>query len=132
MGFEEKRRHKRIDLKGHITIYPFSVNGKTKPLNGKFMNISEGGILFECPSKVGITSLLKIEFYLPNNKALAARYREFTNVIGKKTVILGKVVREIKKDNGNWELGIQFVNMYEGDFVNLKRFLELIDKNYVW
>ena len=132
MRHEEKRKFKRIDLKGHITLSPLSLTGTTKPLKGKFKNISEGGILFECPLSVGISSLLKIEFYLPNNKALAARYKEFTNVIGKKIVILGKVVREAKNSEGLWELGIQFINMYEGDLVNLKRFLELVDKNYVW
>ncbi len=131
MSFEEKRKYKRIDLKGYITIYHFSLNENLKPLKGKFLNISEGGILFNSPTKIGKGSLLKIEFFLPNNKILAAKYKEFTNFIGKKTVILGKVVREIKTRNGNWELGIQFINMYEGDQINLKRFLELIDKNYV-
>ncbi len=132
MGLEEKRKYKRIDLKGYITLSPFSLKGNARPLKGKFKNISEGGILFESPVSVGISSLLKIEFYLPNNKALAARYKEFTNVIGKKIVILGKVVREVKNKKGLWELGIEFINMYEGDRINLKRFLELVDKNYVW
>ncbi|BBB32483.1 hypothetical protein TTHT_0928 [Thermotomaculum hydrothermale] len=132
MGYEEKRRHKRIDLKGYINIYPLAIKGNSNPLKGKFKNISEGGILFECSRKVNIDTILKIEFFLPNNKALAARYKEFTNVIGHKIVILGKVVRLIKKNNENFELGIQFINMYEGDFTNLKRFLELVDKNYVW
>ncbi len=132
MEHKEKRKYKRIDLKGYITVSLLSLKGNGAVLKGKFKNISEGGILFECSDKVGVSSLLKIEFYLPRNKALAARYKEFTNVIGKKIVILGRVVREIKNKNGLWELGIQFINIYEGDRVNLKRFLELVDKNYIW
>ncbi len=132
MGYEEKRKHKRINLKGYITISPLSLRENLKPLKGKFKNISEGGILFESSSKVSRSSLLKVEFHLPHNKILAARYKEFTNVTGKKIVILAKVVRVMKNRSGNWELGIQFINIYEGDLVNLKRFLELVDKNYVW
>ena len=132
MSQEEKRKYKRIDLRGYITISPLSLKGKNQPLNGKFKNISEGGILFESPKKISKKIILKIEFHLPNNKALAARYKEFANAIGRKIVIIGKVVRINKNDAGGWEHGIQFINMYEGDLINLKRFLELVDKNYIW
>ena len=130
--FREKRKHKRIDLSGYIKIKPININGDEKELKGKFKNISEGGILFESVSLIEKDTLLKIELTIPDNKAFAARYREFANVIGKKTMILGKVVRSIQVEENKWNLGIQFVNMYEGDFANFKRFLELIDKNYSW
>ncbi|GEM_PF-3278243 len=130
--YKEKRRYKRIDLSGYIRIKPININENASELKGKFKNISEGGILFESISFIEKGTLLKIELTIPENKAFAARYKEFANVVGKKSLILGKVVRTTKINNDKWNLGIQFVNMYEGDFANFKRFLELIDKNYNW
>ncbi len=129
MDFKEKRRFKRIDLSGFITITPIDYSSSSTPLKGKFKNVSEGGVLFESEKEIKINTFLKIEFAIPSNKAFAARYREFISIAGKKTVIIGKVVRAIKKES-KYELGIQFVNMYEGDMANFKRFLELVDKDY--
>ncbi len=131
MQGEEKRRHKRVNLSGYIKIARLNIGTNNSYLKGKYLNVSQGGILFQSTEEIEVGSLLKIEFSLPENKVLAAKYREFLNLEGKKTVIIGKVVRVNRKKN-NYELGIQFINMYEGDMVNFQRFLEIVDKNYAW
>ena len=131
MNGKEKRKHKRINLSGYIKIAPLTTTGNTNYLKGKYLNVSQGGILFQASEQIEIGSLLKIEFSLPENKVLAAKYREFLNLEGKKTIIIGKVVRVNQKDD-KYELGIQFINMYEGDMANLQRFLQIVDKNYAW
>ena len=108
---KERRRFTRIDANIDFKIMTttdfFSEERKIVTAN-----ISRGGILFNFNKEIPVSSVLSLEFDMPNMEKNIGCY--------------GKIVRTNKKSDDSYKMGCNFINIKESDRLAIGKFIGMV------
>lgn len=112
-GAGERRRFIRLPVEIKVKFKPIEELIDTRGLKpARVKNLSTGGILFHSDKKLGNDSVLQLKLDFARGKSsygLAA---------------IGRVVRCSKLKNGQYNIGVQFLEIYPDDLNLLNGFIE--------
>ena len=89
-----------------------------------YKDVSTGGLLVESPKAYPLGTLLKLELRVPGWGRFQNHFGPAQDVEVRPLVALGQVVRVEQLDQGGYELGVKFQNVYPDDLEALTKFLE--------
>jgi diguanylate cyclase (GGDEF)-like protein len=108
VDFIEKREFLRVGFP--LLLSYRRVNDMVKENAIKTINLGGGGVLFRCSEKFEISSVIELEFSIPD-------------LPEERLTVLGRVVRVEEMDNGNIDVGVRFLEIDRKDRTRLYRVL---------
>lgn len=91
-----------------------------------YRDVSGGGLLLSSEQEIPLGTLLKLEARLPGWGKHQHAYGPTHELDQRPLVAVGQVVRVESMDDGTYELGIKFLNVYPDDQAALLRFIQAI------
>lgn len=88
-----------------------------------YRDVSQGGLLLDSPRAYPLGALLKLEIRVPGWGKFQNHFGAPQDMERRPLVALGQVVRVEQLDDGNYELGIKFQNIYPDDLEALMKFV---------
>jgi c-di-GMP-binding flagellar brake protein YcgR len=95
-----------------------------EPATSNYGDISGGGILLMSPREIPLETMLKLEVRVPGWGKHQNRFGPAHEADLRPLVAVGKVVRVEHLENGEYELGVKFLNVYPDDQAALLKFIE--------
>lgn len=120
----ERRQYKRIPMGAEVGFQELSFSKIMAIANSIYKNMSGGGLLLTSSREYCIGTLLKLELSIPGWGKHQSGFGPTSDRDGRPLVAIGQVVRVEEMDNGEYELGIKFLNVYPDDLDALLKFIE--------
>lgn len=121
---QERRQYRRIPLEASLGFQELSFHKGEAPASSSYRDVSAGGLLVESPRAYALGTLLKLEVRVPGWGRFQNRFGPVQDAEVRPLVALGMVVRVEQLDEGGYELGVKFQNVYPDDLEALVKFLE--------
>jgi c-di-GMP-binding flagellar brake protein YcgR len=121
---QERRQYRRIPLEASLGFQELSFHKGEAPASSSYRDVSAGGLLVESPRAYALGTLLKLELKVPGWGRYQNHFGPVQDAEVRPLVALGKVVRVEQLDDGGYELGVKFQNVYPDDLEALVKFLE--------
>jgi len=124
---QDRRSFLRMPLEAVVAFQELTFGKEAQTVQTKYKDVSGGGLLVTSPHQCPLGTLLKLEVRVPGwgkhqNSSFEPSHERETRPL----VAVGQVVRLESMDNGEFELGIKFLNVYPDD---LKALLALINSS---
>ncbi len=120
---QERRQYRRIPLEASVSFQELSFHKGEEPAQSSYRDVSVGGLLLESPRSYALGTLLKLEIRVPGWGRYQNHFGPVQDTEGRPLVALGTVVRIEQLDEGGFELGIKFQNVYPDDLAALMKFV---------
>ena len=121
---QERRQYRRIPLEASVSFQELSFHKGEEPAQSSYRDVSGGGLLLESSRAYPLGTLLKLEIRVPGWGRFQNHFGPVQEADGRPLVALGTVVRLEQLDDGSYELGIKFQNVYPDDLAALMKFVE--------
>ncbi len=121
---QERRQYRRIPLEATLSFQELSFHKGEAPASSSYRDVSAGGLLLDSPRAYPLGALLKLELRVPGWGRYQNHFGPVQEAEVRPLVALGMVVRVEQLDEGDYELGIKFQNVYPDDLEALVKFLE--------
>lgn len=123
---QERRQFRRVPMGASVSFQELSFHKSGAPEMAEYRDVSGGGILLASSHEVPLGTLLKLEIKVPG-------WGKHQNAFGsaaehdlRPLVALGQVVRVEALEEGGFELGVKFQNVYPDDLAALTRFVDAL------
>ena len=120
---QERRQYRRIPLEASVSYQELSFHKGEEPAQSSYRDVSVGGLLLESPRSYALGTLLKLEIHVPGWGRYQNHFGPVQDIESRPLVALGTVVRIEQLDEGGFELGIKFQNVYPDDLAALMKFV---------
>ena len=120
---QERRQYRRIPLEASVSFQELSFHKGEEPAQASYRDVSGGGLLLESPRSYPLGTLLKLEIHVPGLGRFQNHFGPVQDLEARPLVALGTVVRIEQLDEGGFELGIKFQNVYPDDLAALMKFV---------
>ena len=120
---QERRQYRRIPLEASVSYQELSFHKGEEPAQSSYRDVSVGGLLLESPRSYPLGTLLKLEIHVPGWGRYQNHFGPVQDIESRPLVALGIVVRIEQLDEGGFELGIKFQNVYPDDLAALMKFV---------
>lgn len=121
---QERRQYRRMPLEATVSFQELSFHKGGEPAQSSYKDVSVGGLLLESPREYPLGTLLKLEIRVPGWGRFQNHFGPVQEADSRPLVALGTVVRIEQLDQGGFELGIKFQNVYPDDLAALMKFVE--------
>ncbi|HEX9081146.1 MAG TPA: PilZ domain-containing protein [Holophagaceae bacterium] len=121
---QERRQYRRVPLEASVSFQELSFHKGEEPAQSSYRDVSGGGLLLESSRAYPLGTLLKLEIRVPGWGRFQNHFGPVQEADGRPLVALGTVVRLEQLDDGGYELGIKFQNVYPDDLAALMKFVE--------
>jgi len=123
----ERRLFRRIPMEAEVAFQELSFGKETQRIQTKYKDVSGGGLLVSSPLQCPIGTMLKLEIKVPGlSRHQNLHFEKTTQFDQRPLAAIGQVVRVEALDDGGFELGVKFLNVYPDD---LKALLALINSS---
>ena len=120
----ERRQYQRIPLEATLSFQELSFHKGETPATSSYRDVSIGGLLVESSRAYPLGTLLKLEIRVPGWGRFQNHFGPAQDADTRPLVALGTVVRIEQLDEGGYELGVKFQNVYPDDLEALMKFVE--------
>ncbi len=124
----ERRQFQRIPLDAQVVFQEIAFSREVTSASSSYKDVSGGGLLLSSPREHPLGTLLKLEIRLPGWGKHQHAFGTVQELEQRPLVAVGQVVRVEAIEDGTYELGIKFLNVYPDDQAAMMRFLEAISK----
>ena len=121
---QERRQYRRMPLEATVSFQELSFHKGDAPAQSSYKDVSVGGLLLESTRAYPLGTLLKLEIRVPGWGRFQNHFGPVQDADSCPLVALGAVVRIEQLDQGGYELGIKFQNVYPDDLAALMKFVE--------
>ena len=121
---QERRQYRRIPLEATVSFQELSFHKDEAPTQSSYRDVSGGGLLLESTRPYPLGTLLKLEIRVPGWGRFQSHFGPVQEADSRPLVALGTVVRLEQLDEGGYELGIKFQNVYPDDLAALMKFVD--------
>ena len=122
----ERRQFRRVPMGASVTFQELSFHKGGEPEMAHYKDVSGGGVLLEANHPVPLGTLIKMEIRVPGWGKHQQAFGSPSEHDMRPLVALGQVVRVEQMDEGDYELGVKFQNVYPDDLAALMRFVEAL------
>jgi len=123
----ERRLFRRIPMEADVAFQELSFGKEAQKIQTKYKDVSGGGLLLSSPLQCPLGTLLRLEIKVPGlNKFQNLHFEKTSQFDQRPLAAIGQVVRVEAIDDGGFELGVKFLNVYPDD---LKALLALINSS---
>jgi len=123
----EQRLFRRMPMEAVVVFQELSFEKEAENFQAKYRDVSGGGLLLAPSRELPMGTLLKLEIRVPGwCKHHDVSFEPSHHLELKPLVAVGQIVRIEAMDDGDFELGIKFLNVYPED---LKALLALINSS---
>jgi len=123
----EQRSFRRMPMEAEVAFQELSFEKESEAIQTKYKNVSGGGLLIASKHECPLGTLIKLEIRVPGFVNYAVRASTPTQPYEQKALVaVGQVVRVESLENGEFELGVKFLNVYPDD---LNALLALINSS---
>jgi len=124
---QEQRLFRRMPMEAVVVFQELSFEKDAESVQTKYKDVSGGGLLITSSKECPLGTILKLEIRVPGwGKHHNVSFEPSHNLELKPLVAIGQVVRVEAMDNGEFDLGIKFLNVYPDD---LKALLALVNSS---
>ena len=120
----ERRQYRRIPMGATVSFQELTFEKSSLPSESVYGDLSAGGILLASPREHAMGTLLKLELRVPGWGKHLNHFGPVHENDGRPLVAVGQVVRIEQLEDGTFELGIKFLNVYPDDQVALRKFID--------
>ena len=120
----ERRNYRRIPMGATVGFQELSFSTTPEPATSVYGDISAGGLLLTSPKAIALGTLLKLELRVPGWGKHQGRFGPAHEQDLRPLVAVGQVVRLETLEEGDFELGVKFLNVYPDDQEALRKFIE--------
>jgi c-di-GMP-binding flagellar brake protein YcgR len=120
----ERRNYRRIPLDATVTFQELSFSKAAEASHSVYRDVSGGGLLLSSPREYALGLLLKLEIRVPGWGKHQNHFGPVQDADQRPLVAIGQVVRVEALEDGTFELGIKFLNVYPDDQAALLKFIE--------
>ena len=119
----DRRQYRRIPLEAHVSFSEITFSKEPETGSSVYHDVSGGGLLVLSKGPVALGTLLKLEIRLPGWGKHQAQFAPMADRDLRPLVAVGEVVRVEALDEGGFELGVKFRNVYPDDLNALLKFI---------
>jgi c-di-GMP-binding flagellar brake protein YcgR len=120
----ERRNYRRIPMGATVAFQELSFSTDPEPTTSVYGDISAGGLLLASAKLIPLGTLLKLELRVPGWGKHQGRFGPAQDQDLRPLVAVGQVVRVENLEEGDYELGVKFLNVYPDDQEALRKFVE--------
>ncbi|MGA2082067.1 MAG: PilZ domain-containing protein [Holophaga sp.] len=120
----ERRTYRRIPMGATVGFQELSFSTAPEPATSVYADISAGGLLLSSPKAIPLGTLLKLEIKVPGWGKHQGKFGPAHEQDLRPLVAVGQVVRLETLEEGEFELGVKFLNVYPDDQEALRKFIE--------
>lgn len=120
----ERRNYRRMPMGASASFQELSFSSAQEPATSVYGDISAGGLLLNSPKSFPLGALLKLELKVPGWGKHQGKFGPAHDQDLRPLVAIGQVVRIETLDEGGFELGVKFLNVYPDDQEALRKFIE--------
>ena len=120
----ERRTYRRIPMGATVGFQELSFSTIPEPATSVYADISAGGLLLTSPRNYPLGTLLRLELRVPGWGKHQGRFGPAHEQDLRPLVAVGQVVRIETLEEGEYELGVKFLNVYPDDQEALRKFIE--------
>jgi c-di-GMP-binding flagellar brake protein YcgR len=120
----ERRNYRRIPMGATVAFQELSFSTDPEPATSVYGDISAGGLLLASAKLIPLGTLLKLELKVPGWGKHQGRFGPAQDQDLRPLVAVGQVVRVENLEEGDYELGVKFLNVYPDDQEALRKFVE--------
>lgn len=126
MDSSERRRHLRLPKEVRMTCqeitYPL---GASTELELATVDVSEGGVRFEAPSAPVLGAVVQVALVLQGWHRHTSGFLKYEETaVSKPLTAIGRVVRCFPTPDGAYEVGVEFVDIWDDHWRAVRRYLE--------
>jgi c-di-GMP-binding flagellar brake protein YcgR len=107
-----------------VGFQELSFSTAPEPATSVYADISAGGLLLSSPKAIPLGTLLKLEIKVPGWGKHQGKFGPAHEQDLRPLVAVGQVVRLETLEEGEFELGVKFLNVYPDDQEALRKFIE--------
>jgi c-di-GMP-binding flagellar brake protein YcgR len=107
-----------------VAFQELSFSTDPEPTTSVYGDISAGGLLLASAKLIPLGTLLKLELRVPGWGKHQGRFGPAQDQDLRPLVAVGQVVRVENLEEGDYELGVKFLNVYPDDQEALRKFVE--------
>ena len=120
----DRRTYRRIPMGATVGFQELSFSTAPEPATSVYADISAGGLLLSSPKAIPLGTLLKLEIKVPGWGKHQGKFGPAHEQDLRPLVAVGQVVRVETLEEGDFELGVKFLNVYPDDQEALRKFIE--------
>jgi len=120
----ERRTFRRIPMGATVGFQELSFSTAPEPATSVYADISAGGLLLSSSRVITLGTLLKLEIKVPGWGKHQGKFGPAHEQDLRPLVAVGQVVRVETLEEGDFELGVKFLNVYPDDQEALRKFIE--------
>jgi c-di-GMP-binding flagellar brake protein YcgR len=120
----DRRTYRRMPMGATVGFQELSFSTAPEPATSVYADISAGGLLLSSPKAFPLGTLLKLEMKVPGWGKHQGRFGPAHDQDLRPLVAVGQVVRVETLDEGEFELGVKFLNVYPDDQEALRKFID--------
>ena len=120
----DRRNYRRIPMGATVAFQELSFSTDPEPTTSVYGDISAGGLLLASAKLIPLGTLLKLELRVPGWGKHQGRFGPAQDQDLRPLVAVGQVVRVENLEEGDYELGVKFLNVYPDDQEALRKFVE--------
>lgn len=126
MEDRDRRSHRRLMRDAQVSCqevtYPL---GLAPEIAVRMVDLSEGGVRLLCGTPFAVEVLLQMAVKIEGWQRHTASFSRYDDEGGSRPLTaLGKVVRSAPADGGEFEIGVQFVDIWDDHWRAVRLFLE--------
>jgi len=120
----ERRQYRRIPIGAAVGFQELTFSREAEADSSTYLDVSAGGLLLSASREYPLGTLLKLEIRVPGWGRYQSAFGTSYELDQRPLVAVGQVVRVEAMDDGMFELGVKFLNVYPDDQAALTRFIE--------
>jgi c-di-GMP-binding flagellar brake protein YcgR len=126
---DDRRQYQRIPVGATVTFQELTFSRDTESSESVYRDVSGGGLLLSSQREQPLGTLLKMEIHVPGWGKHQNHFGPVHELDQRPLVAIGQVVRVEAMDDGSYELGIKFLNVYPDDQTALLKFINANSNN---
>ncbi len=120
----DRRQFRRIPLEAQVTFQEITFTRQPETGASVYKDVSGGGLLVHSANAVALGTLLKLDIRLPGWGRHQEHFGPVADLDLRPLVAVGEVVRLEALEEGGFELGVKFLNVYPDDLNALLKFID--------